>query len=75
MAKQEEFEIEGRVDRVLGNNNYRVAVEVEGKEHVVLCHLAGKMLRYKINVLPGDRVRLVLPPPFDRGRITFRDRG
>jgi len=56
----------GTVVKVLGNNNYEVAVG-EGD-----CHLRGKMQRFRINVIPGDEVTVEVPPPYDKGRITFR---
>ncbi len=41
--------------------------------HEVLAHLAGKMRRFRIRVLPGDKVRVeVSPYDLDRGRITYR---
>jgi len=43
--------------------------------HEVLGHLAGKMRRYRIRVLPGDRVRVeVSPYDLDRARIVYRHR-
>lgn len=68
------IEATGTVVSILGNNNYKVAVEVSGKEQVVLCHLAGKMRQFNINVIAGDKVKLVIPPPYDKGRITFREK-
>ncbi len=62
----------GTIEKVLGNNNYLVVVEVGENTKQVLCHLSGKMRRFKINVIPGDQVTVEVPPPYDRGRITFR---
>lgn len=71
-----EPEIEGIVDKVLGNNNYLVEIEgPDGEKREVRCYMSGKMRQFKINVIAGDKVRLVLPPPFDKGRITYRERG
>ena len=43
--------------------------------HEVLGHVAGKMRRYRIRILPGDRVRVeVSPDDLNRGRIVYRDR-
>ncbi len=73
--KVQDFEFAGEVLRISGNNNYLVEVAVtdENKKEV-LCYLSGNMRRFKINVLVGDKVRIVLPPPFDKGRIVFRDK-
>ena len=39
----------------------------------MLAHLAGKMRRFRIRVLPGDRVRVeVSPYDLNRGRIVYR---
>ena len=43
--------------------------------HNVLGHVAGKMRRYRIRILPGDRVRVELSPyDLDRARIVYRHR-
>ena len=49
-------------------------VELENG-HSVLSHLAGKMRKNYIRVLPGDRVVVELSPyDLSRGRITYRHR-
>jgi len=68
----EVLETTGSVLKVLGNNNYLVEVAVGENTKEVLCHLGGKMRRFKINVIPGDEVTVEVPPPYDKGRITFR---
>ena len=41
----------------------------------VLGHVAGKMRRFRIRILPGDRVRVeVSPYDLDRARIVYRHR-
>ena len=43
--------------------------------HEVLAYLSGKMRRYYIRILLGDRVRVELSPyDLTRGRITYRYR-
>lgn len=70
MAKQESIEMEGTVREVLPDRNYRVVLE---NGHVVLAYATGKMSKFKIRVLVGDRVTLQLSPyDLSRGRITFR---
>jgi len=71
----QEFELAGEIVRISGNNNYHVMItSKEGVKKELLCHLSGNMRRFKINVLLGDRVKVVVPPPFDRGRIVFREK-
>lgn len=76
MAKKvKDFEFAGEVLDVCGNNNYLVAVDIgEGKIREVLCYLSGNMRRFKISVLSGDKVKVIVPPPFDKGRITYREK-
>jgi translation initiation factor IF-1 len=71
-VKEEAIELEGRVVQVLGNTNFRVQVT---EEHSVLAKIAGKMRRFRIRVLEGDRVKVeVSPYDLNRGRITYRFR-
>jgi translation initiation factor IF-1 len=70
MAKQEAMEFEGQVTEVLPNATFRVLLP---NGHDVLATLAGRMRRFRIRVLAGDRVTLeVSPYDLTRGRITFR---
>jgi len=70
MAKEEGIEVEGFVTEVLPDRKYRVRLE---NGHIVLAYGAGKMSKFKIRVLQGDRVTLSLSPyDLTRGRITFR---
>lgn len=73
--RENAYEFPGVVEAVRGNNNYHVRVTVGEAERVVLCHLSGKMRQFNIGVLVGDKVRVVVPPPHDKGRIVFRERG
>ncbi|HEX6203048.1 MAG TPA: translation initiation factor IF-1 [Thermoanaerobaculia bacterium] len=71
-VKEEAIELEGRVVQVLGNTNFRVQVT---EDHSVLAKIAGKMRRFRIRVLEGDRVKVeVSPYDLNRGRITYRFR-
>ncbi len=70
MAKSDAIEMQGTVTEVLPNTTFRVLLE---NAHIVLCTLAGKMRRFRIRVLAGDRVTVALSPyDLSRGRITFR---
>jgi len=70
MAKEEAIEIEGTVSEVLPNTTFRVLL-VNG--HHVLATIAGKMRRFRIRVLAGDRVTLAVSPyDLTGGRITYR---
>jgi translation initiation factor IF-1 len=70
MAKEKPIEVEGLVTEVLPDQNFRVKLQ---NDHVVLAYAAGKMSKFRIRVLVGDRVTLELSPyDLTRGRITYR---
>jgi translation initiation factor IF-1 len=70
MAKEEAIVVEGLVTEVLPGRKYRVQLE---NGHIVLAYGSGKMAKFKIRVIQGDRVTLALSPyDLSRGRITFR---
>jgi translation initiation factor IF-1 len=70
--KEEALEVEGVVTQALANTRFRV--EIEGG-HVVMAHVAGRMRKHFIRIVPGDRVRVELSPyDLTKGRIVFRER-
>lgn len=70
MAKEEGIEMEGLVQEVLPDRNYRVLLD---NGHTILAYAAGKMSKFKIRVLEGDRVSVVLSPyDLTRGRVIYR---
>ena len=70
MAKEDVVQMEGTVIDTLPNTMFRVELD---NGHEVLAYLSGKMRRYYIRILLGDRVRLELSPyDLERGRITYR---
>ncbi len=74
MAKQKEeaLEVEGVVTQALANTRFRV--EIEGG-HIVTAHVAGRMRKHFIRIVPGDKVRVELSPyDLTKGRITYRER-
>ena len=73
MAKQEEkLEVEGTVVEALPNTQFIVELE---NGHRVLAYLSGKMRKFYIRILLGDRVRVEMTPyDMTRGRIMYRHR-
>lgn len=70
MVKKEKIEVEGVITEALPNTSFRVRLD-DGRE--VLAHLSGKMRRYHIRTLLGDRVKVELSPYDEtRGRIVYR---
>jgi translation initiation factor IF-1 len=72
LAKEEAITVEGTVVEPLPNAMFRVELE---NGHKVLAHVSGKMRKYFIRILPGDKVTVELSPyDLTRGRITYRAR-
>jgi translation initiation factor IF-1 len=72
LAKEEAIEVEGSVIEPLPNAMFRVKLD---NGHVVLAHISGKMRKFYIRILPGDRVTVELSPyDLGRGRITYREK-
>ena len=73
MAKKEEkIEVEGTVTEALPNGMFRVELE---NEHNILAYVCGKMRKYRIRVLLGDRVAVELSAyDLSKGRIVYRYR-
>jgi translation initiation factor IF-1 len=70
MKKEEAIEVEGTVVEPLPNAMFRVKLE---GDHMVLAHISGKMRKFFIKILPGDKVTVELSPyDLTRGRITYR---
>ena len=70
MAVEQKLEIDGEVTEALPNLLFRVKLE---NDHELLAHLAGKMRRFRIRVLPGDKVRVeVSPYDLTRARLIYR---
>src|SRR5205807_3738548 len=73
MPKEEKVELEGEVIEALPNAMFRV--KLDDMDRTVLGHVAGKLRRFRIRILPGDRVRVELSPyDLDRARIVYRHR-
>lgn len=71
-GKEEKIELEGEVVEALRNRNFRVALD---NGHEMIGYSAGRMRRYRIRIVPGDRVTVELSPyDLTRGRIVYRHR-
>jgi translation initiation factor IF-1 len=71
MAKEsDKIKVEGTVIEALPGTQFRVQLD---NGHEVLAYLSGKMRKYYIRILLGDRVTLEMSPyDLSRGRITYR---
>lgn len=71
--KEADIELDGVVAEVLPSAMFRVELD---NGHKVLATAAGKMRKFRIRVLAGDRVTVTVSPyDLTRGRITFRHKG
>ena len=69
MAKEELMEFNGIVKELLPNAMFRVLLD---NNHEIIAHTAGKMRKFRIRVLAGDRVTVEMTPyDLTKGRITL----
>ena len=69
MAKQANIELDGTITQALSNAMFRVELE---NEHIVTAHISGKMRKFYIKLLPGDKVKLEMSPyDLSKARITY----
>ena len=72
MPREKPLEVEGTVTEALANTQFRVQLE---SGHTVIAHVAGRMRKHFIRIVPGDKVRVELSPyDLTKGRITYRER-
>ena len=61
---------EGSVIEALPSTQFKVRLD---NDHEILAYLSGKMRKYYIRILLGDRVRVEMSPyDLSRGRIVYR---
>ena len=71
MARDDLIQATGTVEKILGGGRYQITLDEGGQ--TVTAQLSGRMRRFRIRVIPGDRVQVGLSP-YDptHGFITFR---
>ena len=70
MAKEALVEMDGVVNEVLPNTQFRVTLD-NGAQ--VLAYASGKVRKHHIRILAGDKVTLEISPyDISKGRINFR---
>lgn len=70
MDQSQDNLVYGTVEEALPNALFRVLIDDEDEPQIA--YLAGKMRRFRIRVLVGDRVAIVPDPYGGKGRITKR---
>lgn len=70
------LELIGLVEETFPNATFRVKIlSPQAKDHILQCHLAGRMRVNRVHILPGDKVRVEMTPyDLQKGRITYRFR-
>jgi translation initiation factor IF-1 len=69
-TREETLEMEGTITDVLPNQMFKVELE---NGHIVTCYTGGKMRRFRIRLVLGDKVKIEMTPyDLDKGRITYR---
>lgn len=72
MAKEEPMTLEGFIDEVMPDGRFGVTLD---NEHRIIAYTAGKMRRFRIRSVVGDRVHVEMTPyDLSKGRIVFRER-
>ena len=70
--QDERLEVAGVVTQALANTRFRVTLE---GGHQIIAHVAGRMRKNFIRIVPGDKVKVELSPyDLTKGRITYRER-
>lgn len=70
IAKEEMIEFEGVVTDVLPDARFRVKLE---NGHEIIAYTAGRMKKFRIRTLAGDRVTVEMSPyDLEKGRVVYR---
>jgi translation initiation factor IF-1 len=70
--KEAALELFGTITQVFPSTTFGVELE---NGHTILAHIAGRLRRHHIKILPGDRVELEMSPyDLTKGRIVYRYR-
>lgn len=70
MSKEDLIEMRGQVMEVLPDSRFRVTLD---NGHELIAYTGGKMRKFRIRILAGDKVTLEMSPyDLNKGRITFR---
>lgn len=72
MAKEELLVMEGLIDEIFPDGRFGVKLD---NDHRIIAYTAGKMRRFRIKSVVGDRVHVEMTPyDLSKGRIVFREK-
>ena len=70
MRKDDLVQFQGTVTEKLPNAMFRVRLD---NDHEIIAHTAGRMRRFRIRIMAGDRVDVEMTPyDLSKGRIFYR---
>jgi translation initiation factor IF-1 len=73
MAKEELLTLDGEIEEILPDGRFAVRLE---NDHRIIAYTAGKMRKFRIRSVVGDRVIVEMTPyDLEKGRIIFREKG
>jgi len=71
VAKEELITFDGLIEEVLPDGRFRVLLD---NKHKVIAYTAGRMRRFRIRTVLGDRVQVEMTPyDLDKGRLIYRE--
>lgn len=69
-SNKEVIELSGKIVETLPGTQFKVELE---NGHQIIAHVAGRMRKHYIRLVPGDTVKVELTPyDLTKGRITYR---
>jgi translation initiation factor IF-1 len=72
MAKEELLTLDGQIDEILPDGRFGVMLE---NNHRIIAYTAGKMRKFRIKSIVGDKVRVEMTPyDLTKGRIVYREK-
>jgi translation initiation factor IF-1 len=72
VAKEELLTLDGVIEEILPDGRFAVRLE---NDHKIIAYTAGRMRRYRIRSIVGDRVSVEMTPyDLEKGRIIYRER-
>ena len=72
MAKEELMTLEGQIDEIFPDGRFGVRLDNDQR---IIAYTAGKMRRFRIRSVVGDRVHVEMTPyDLSKGRIVFREK-
>jgi translation initiation factor IF-1 len=72
VAKEELLVLDGVIDELFPDGRFGVLLE---NDHRIIAYTAGKMRKFRIKSIVGDRVKVEMTPyDLTKGRIIFREK-